>query len=76
MALPTTCLGWFFHVLLFPLKFLLYHTVPDVRKPGNENRYWTNIAMSVFWLAVSRALPNPTSHIHPLTSSFAPHASW
>lgn len=52
MALPTTCLGWFFHIVLFPLKFLLYYTVPDVRKPENENRYWTNIVMSVFWLAV------------------------
>lgn len=40
------------HSFLYPLKFLFYHTIPDVTLEGQRSRYKLSIASSVFWLAI------------------------
>jgi len=48
---PESKLGVFFHVMLLPVKASMYYTIPDVRIPGNEHRFFAAMGMSVFWLA-------------------------
>jgi len=39
------------YVLLSPLTYLLYYTVPDVRREGWEKYFMITFACSVFWIA-------------------------
>jgi K+-dependent Na+/Ca+ exchanger-like protein len=52
MDWPETNVGVFFHICLLPLKASLYYTIPDVRHPGNEGKFFRAMGMSVFFLAV------------------------
>jgi hypothetical protein len=48
---PSTTFGRVSHVTLLPIKALLFFSIPDVRIPGNENKFMTTIAISVAYLA-------------------------
>ena len=48
---PHTKLAVVAHVVLLPVKAAMYYTIPDVRTRGNEERFWSAIFMSVFYLA-------------------------
>ncbi|XP_072166717.1 sodium/potassium/calcium exchanger 2-like [Diadema setosum] len=39
------------YVLLAPLVYLLYFTLPDVRKPGSRKWYPVTFSGSIFWIA-------------------------
>lgn len=41
-----------FFVLTFPLRYMLYLTIPDVRRPGSESRAILSMTAVIFWLAV------------------------
>lgn len=50
-TVPSSLFAKLVFVLMFPMKYLIYLTVPDVRKPGYESRALVSIGMSVLWLA-------------------------
>jgi len=52
MDWPETNLAIFFHIVLLPIKACLHYSIPDVRLPGNEGKYFRAMFMSVVWLAV------------------------
>jgi len=50
---PKGLLQVFAHIILLPLKFLLYHTIPDVRAHGNGDDKWPGaVAMCFVWLVL------------------------
>uniref|UniRef100_A0A7S1Y1G9 PH domain-containing protein n=1 Tax=Phaeomonas parva TaxID=124430 RepID=A0A7S1Y1G9_9STRA len=52
MAWPHSLIGQFIHVVLFPLKFLLHISVPDVRVSKWPSAYKVSIITSVVWLSI------------------------
>eukprot|EP01034_Spumella_vulgaris_P021680 gene21680-27721_t len=48
-ANPFSKVGYF---LMFPLKYAIYMTVPDVRRPGSEHRATLSICLCVVWLGL------------------------
>jgi len=47
LAWPTTPVGIFFHVILFPLKVFIHFTIPNVRNPAWASWYMTSITRCV-----------------------------
>ncbi len=41
-----------FYILVFPMKFAIYLTTPDVRRPGSENKALMSIGVVLLWLAL------------------------
>mmetsp|Transcript_13213 Transcript_13213/g.19755 ORF Transcript_13213/g.19755 Transcript_13213/m.19755 type:complete len:629 (-) Transcript_13213:252-2138(-) len=51
LAWPSSTSKRISYVLLAPLTFLLYYTVPDVRREGSRNKFPLTFIMSVLWIA-------------------------
>lgn len=43
----------FTYILLAPITYSFYYTIPDVRRPGYENYYVLGFIMSIVWIGVS-----------------------
>ncbi len=41
-----------FFFLTFPIRFFIYCTIPDVRRPGSEDKAILSMCMAVLWLGV------------------------
>eukprot|EP01034_Spumella_vulgaris_P021967 gene21968-28049_t len=50
-VLPHNPFAKAFYLLMFPQKYAIYLTVPDVRRPGSEDRAIMAICLCVVWLA-------------------------
>eukprot|EP00472_Partenskyella_glossopodia_P010381 CAMPEP_0197518498 /NCGR_PEP_ID=MMETSP1318-20131121/3689_1 /TAXON_ID=552666 /ORGANISM="Partenskyella glossopodia, Strain RCC365" /LENGTH=624 /DNA_ID=CAMNT_0043068877 /DNA_START=336 /DNA_END=2210 /DNA_ORIENTATION=- len=51
LAWPSTCGKQVSYVILAPLTYLLYYTIPDVRREGWENYFATTFVMSILYIA-------------------------
>ncbi|XP_076245998.1 sodium/potassium/calcium exchanger 4 [Calliopsis andreniformis] len=51
-----TNIGKFWFVLIWPLKFLLFVTIPDVRRERLSNWYPVTFVMCVIWIAIASYL--------------------
>lgn len=49
---PSGMLSTSWHYFLFPLKFLLHYTLPDVMVKGGRKKYIRCLFVSIFWLAL------------------------
>lgn len=49
---PSTFLGRIGYGLVLPMRYIIFLTVPDVRRPDREHLTWHTIGTSIVWLAV------------------------
>jgi Ca2+/Na+ antiporter len=61
LTCPDTTHGKIFHYLLYPIKFILYHTIPEIdhsQESESSKHYWGTIFSSVLWLAILSYIMN------------------
>ena len=40
------------YYIIYPIKIIIYYTIPDAKEPGAGNRAIMSIIMSVIWMAI------------------------